>query len=341
MRSSENKVLYLALLLALVSGVLLPLHAENIRGNVAGVLDENNDLVSFHLENIVIIRPGDIPEMQEGMELLIQIPHALHQFQNSFALLIYRELSPPPEINTISYTGSRAYMRLLPLRESTYIRIPFIDEHEISGGALTDVLPIAISADQFPLILTVTPIVKGIPDSAFREKLTIKTLPLWKNQGVLTVNIENPSDNPDEEIAATVNGEPLILGQGVSLPAGIHRISVTSTHAPTVEKTIAIEPGEEISLDFTLDYRPPKLTISVPTGASLFLDGKAVEGEGAIWVIETEPGTHVVAFILGDVKIDRSFIVLPGSHVKIDLLVDINILEFDENTGGEYSIGAE
>ena len=341
MSGSGNKSIYLVLLFIAVSGAWLPLHAENIRGDVAGVLDEHNDSVSFYPENIVIIHPDDIPDLQEGMELLIQIPQALRQFQNSFALLIYRELSPAPEVNQRSYTGSRAYMRLLPMRESTYIRIPFIDEHDISGGAFTDVLPVTISADQFPLILTVAPIVKGIPDSAFKEEMTIKTLPLWKNQGVLTLNIENPSGNSDEVIAATVDGESLILGQAVSLSAGMHRISVTSTHAPTVIKTIAIEPGEEITLDITLNYRPPRLTINVPTGTSLFLDGQAVEGEGATWVIETEPGTHVVAFTLGDVRIDRSFVVRPGGHVKIDLQIDISVLEFDENTDNEYGINAE
>ena len=139
-------------------------------------------------------------------------------------------------------------MRLLPSRESAFVRVPFSENHGIAGDALTDVLPIPVDKGQFPLLVTILPVTKGIPDSAFLEELSISTVSLWKNEGSLTVSITNLSGDSEETVSILVDGNEINMGEAITLSAGIHKVRVTSTHAPTVEKTIAVEPGAAIAM---------------------------------------------------------------------------------------------
>ncbi len=313
--------------------------AENIRGRIAGTLESDGPEVVFSPEELVIINSGIIPDFQEGIEIRLQIPEALKRYQNSFALLIFHNITPYPENNNRSYNGTRAYMRLLPSRDSAFIRIPFSDHHGIGSDALTDVLPVPVEARQFPLMVTILPVMKGIPDSAFLEKLSISAVPLWKNEGALTVDITNLSGDTEEIVTVTVDSNEITPGEKVTLPAGIHRVRVTSTHAPTVEKVIAIEPGQQLSLDLSLDYRPPELTVNIPDGAFILLDGEAVNTDNSVIILETKPGNHIITYSLGNLEVNRSFTIRPGGKVTINLIIDIEIVEYGEGSGSEYGAG--
>ncbi len=319
--------------------ITISANAENIRGRTAGVLDSDGIDINFRPEELIVIELGSVPDFQEGMEIHIEIPEALRRYQNSFALLLFRDIAPLPTEENRNYGGTRTYMRLLPSRNSTFLRIPFTEDHGIAGDALTDVLPVSIEADQFPLILTVLPVMKGIPDSAFLEDLTIRAVSLWKNEGSLTIGITNPSGFPDEIVEIMVNGDEVIMDEALTLDSGIHRIRITSTHAPTIEKTIAIEPGQELVFNFSLDYRPPELTVNIPDGATILLDGEAIDTGTDIAVLETTPGDHIITYSLGNLEVNRSFTVRPGGKVRIDLVIEIGIVEYGDGAGSEYGAG--
>lgn len=328
---------FLLLLLTLFCAITV--QAENIRGKNAGTLLSDGPGITFNPEELIVIDSETIPDFQEGIELHLGIPSSIRHYQNSFALLIFRNISPAPSDSNRSYRGTRIYMRLLPSRESTFVRIPFSENHGITGDALTDVLPIPIDPGQFPLIVTILPVTKGIPDSAFLEELTINAVSLWKNEGSLTVSIANPSGDSEEIVSIMVDGNEITLDEAVTVSAGIHRVRVTSTHAPTVEQTIAVEPGQEVSMKMSLDYRPPELTISIPDGASILLDGESVEAEDSLAILETKPGSHIITYSLGNLEVNKSFTVRPGAKVRIDLIIDIKIVEYGEGAGSEYGAG--
>ncbi|RKX98707.1 MAG: hypothetical protein DRZ90_01905 [Spirochaetes bacterium] len=323
----------------LASLITVSARGENIRGEIAGTPQIGGPEIVFNPEDIVIVDTGTIPAFQEGIELRLEIPEALNRYQNSFALLIFRDITPSPSPDNLSYSGTRAYMRLLPSRTSAFIRIPFTENHGISGDALTDVLPVPVSQEQFPLLITVLPVMKGIPDSAFQQKLSITVVPLWKDEGSLTVSVANPSGNPEEIVNITVDGAEVTPGEETIFSAGIHRVRISSSHAPTVEKTIAIEPGEVLTLNLPLDYRPPEITVSIPEGAFILLDGEAVETKESLAVLETVPGDHIITYSLGNLEVNRHFTVRPGGKVRINLIIDIEIVDVGEGSGSEYGVG--
>jgi len=320
----------------------LPVYSENIRGRSAGTLQIDGSTVELKPEELITIAyPDKISAFHEGIEIQIQIPPLFRKLRNSFALMIYRDISPKPDEGRNEYSGTRIHMELIPAREKTFVRVPFSRAHGITGDLLASVLPIPISAEQFPLLMAILPIMKGIPDAALSEKLIISAVPIWKNEGSLTVNIINPSGNPEEIIEVTVDKEVIELNKAIKLPTGIHKVRVASTHAPAIEETIALEPGEEAVLNLELNYRPPELTIHIPGDAIVRLDGNLIETSDDVKVIETEPGNHSISYAFGELEVSRIFTVQPGSRISINLFVDVEITERGEGGGGGYGRDGE
>lgn len=317
----------------------VPLFSENIRGSVAGSVTEGGEPVMFNPEQLVVVENRETGDFRDGVELRVQIPEGLRRYQNSFALMIFKNVNPVPSSDTQSYRGGRAFMRLLPTRDTMFVRIPFSDSHEITGDALTDVLPVAVDADDFPLLVTVLPVMKGIPDRAFSETLTISAVTLLRNEGTLTVNLTNPTGDPDEVLTISIDGTPVAPGTPIALEAGLHHVRVDSSAAPTIEKNIALEPGEEAILEIELDYRAPEVVVTVPDGAQLLLDGKLISGSDTPTSLAVEPGNHTVTYKLGDFEVSRTFNIRPGGKVNIDLSVDISIVDFSESGGNPFGAG--
>ena len=313
------------------------LHAESVRGTVVGSIGD--DGVTFHSDDIVVVEAQAVPDYQEGLELQIDIPENLQRYPNSFALLLYSKVSPTPEIGRQSYTGTRVYMRLIPPRDSMFLRIPFSENHSIIGDALTYLLPMPVKPEEFPLLLTILPMVKGVPDSVYSQNFTIRASELWKNEGTVTVTLTNLSGSPEEIVMITIDGDEVVQGEKITLDAGIHKIHVRSTHAPIFEQTVVVEPGEAIDVPISLDYRPPEMTVNFLEGSRVLLDGKEIEMNRNTVTLEIEPGEHEVTGILGDYKTSKRFSIRPGGRVNIELLFDIKITEYGNESGNPFGSG--
>ncbi len=314
--------------------------AENINGQIAGSLNKDGDSVLFKPEELIVVNLESRPQFQEGLELKISIPRELRNYQNSFALMLFKNVTPPPLQERHSYRGTRAFMRLLTSRNSMFIRVPLISGHNITADALTDVLPVPVEADEFPLIVTLLPVMKGIPNAAFNKNLEISMQSLWKKEGTLTVSISNLSGSEEEKIKVFIDGELSEPDKAVSLSAGIHRVRVESTHASTIEKNVAIEPGGQIVLPVELDYRMPEILVKMPPrGAEVFLDNKPLKISQDSTLIPIKPGNHSVEYRLGDLSVYRDFTVNPGDRVNIELVLDVNIRDFAEGPGNTFGSG--
>ena len=326
-------------LLVLLPLTCLPLMAENLRGKIAGTVIPDGDSVRFHPEELVVISTEGIKDFQDGWELEFTIPDGLRQYPNSFALLIYRNVTPPPSQENLSYQATRSFMRLLPSRESFYIKVPLAGGSSLAKDALTDVIPLPVSTEDLPLMATVLPVSKGIPDSVFDFELNLKASTIWRQEGTLSVNLTNPSNDPDERIQLEVNGKKVDLNSPLPLPAGLHRIRVESNLAPTQDMTVAVEPGEQKTVSVTLDYRLPELQFEIPPGSILLLDGEEIENQNGMATIQVSPGNHVLSYLIGDTAVERSIDVLPGGKISIRLIMDIAVTDNTEGPGSPYGAG--
>jgi|GEM_PF-588952 len=333
LKTSKNKLIILFFFSISSIGSL---YSENIRGRIAGTLQIDEPAVEFKPEEQVIIKSDKPSAFQEGIEIQVIVPSLLRDFRNSFALMIYKDISPDPNENLNEYSGTKIHMELIPARERVFVRIPFNKTDEITGDALTSVLSIPVNSEQFPLLLSVLSIMKGIPDVAFSEKFIISAVPIWKNEGSLTVTTTNSSGDSEEIIEVSVDRTSIGLNKTVRLPAGIHKVRIASTHAPVIEETITLEPGEEKTLDFELDYKLPELTIHIPQGAITRLDGELIDFDETVKVIEVYPGDHLISYTLGELEVSRNFTVQPGSELTISLFADVEITERGGSGESEY-----
>ena len=328
---------YRVLLLVLI---LAPrAYAENIRGQVTSILSSEGGSGLFRPEELIAVDFSSINPSQNGIELRIGIPEQLRRYPNTFALLLFRNVRPEPADTAQSYSVDRMYMRLIPARESMYVRIPFSADHQITSDAYTDILAHPVTSDDYPLIAAVLPVMKGVPDSAYSHPMELEVVPLWKNEGRITVEIANPSGDADEEFQITVNERPVTRGEPVTLEAGLHKVRVSSTHAPSVEQTTALKPGDELLISVEMDYSPPELTVRFPPGAQIVLNGRKIEAEGNTAVLDIPPGEHEIIGIIGDVQVSRRFTVSPGGKIQVELIVDIDIVELGDEAGQTFGAG--
>ena len=310
----------------LLLSITIALSAENISGISIKLLNSENQDIRYRPEEIVIVDLEAIPDYQDGIELNFDISPGLKQYQKSFALLIYKGISPKPSEKNLSYSGNRVLMRLLPSKDSLYIRIPFRKDHNISVDAYSHLLPQVIRPDELPLMITVLPILKGIPKSAFDNYITVSTTPLWRNEGILNVNISNNSGIPEEIITISVDGNEIDADENITVEPGIHNIRISSTHAPMVEKKVIIAAGETLVLPIELNYRPPRMTLNFPAEAQILFDGALLEINENSGTVEIEAGEHEITAILGDYKISRRFSISPAGQVNIELQVDLSVI---------------
>ncbi len=321
----------------IILGAAQFLQAESIHGTVTGFVDDESGPLPFPLEGIVVIKAQDYPNYQEGIELQIDLSEGLQNYSNSFAVMVYKNISPAPDTGIQSYNGTRIFMHLISNTDSMYLRIPFIRNHTISGDALTHLLPAAVAQDEFPLLITILPVAKGVPEIVYEQEFTIRSSAIWKDEGSVTISVSNSSGASDEIIAATVDGHDVALDEMLVLSTGVHRVIVNSTHAPPVEQTIAIERGTHISIPVTLDYSPPMVTVSALEGARVILDDEEIGLESGITTLEIEPGEHKITGMLGEYETSRNFSIHPGGRVSIELLFDIKITE--HGIGNPYGAG--
>lgn len=311
---------------------IAPISAESVRGPMAGTLTVGGPAVTLVPEELVAVNLAGSGPFLRGVELRVELPASFQPYRTSFALMIYRDIDPGPADGTRSYAAVRSYMRLLPNRDNLYLRIPTKEDHGLTGDALTALLPAPIETSSFPLLATIIPVMKGIPDDAYTLPLRVSLAPLHEEKGSLDLRFVNLSGDPDEILILTIDGKQMDPETSpFILEAGLHRVRVESNRAASDEKTVAVEPGDQIELPWELDYTPPELSVEIPDGVEALLDGVVLETAGTSVVLNPEPGFHVITFQAGDFSVTREFTLLPGGKMAVGLRVDVDLRDYGEN----------
>lgn len=321
--------------------MLIPadIFSESLRGRIAGSLSASYQEVVCLPEEIIVVQSGMFPEYQDGMELHFTFPEDLIPYQQSFALLVFKDISPAPTEENPLYEGTRIFMNMLKSRDFMYLRIPFREDHQISRDALTQIIPAIVYPEDFPLLITIVPIIKGIPSQALEQEITVSSAPIWRDEGRIKVSVSNLSGDPEEIVSARVNDKEINLDTEIIIQSGIHTIHITSTHAQTVEKTFILAPGDDTEIAIELDYSPPLLTFRLPPEARIILDDEVMDITENHGTVEIERGEHEITVILGDLSISRRFSVAPADRINIELLVDLKITDYRNESGHSFGSG--
>ena len=325
MRKITAFIFILALLAASAS------FADNIRGEVLEnlVIGDNYTAESFKLgiEDVFAFSFDRDAEFISGIEIEVRVPANLRSYSSSFAVNIYKQISPGITTGMGTYYGNKYHTLLMPEAARFYIRIPY--EHKLTAetAPYTTVVSEPIDFSDSPLMVTVLPMMKGFPSSLYNNNFELKITPLLKDSGSLDISVNIAEGLDPENLTITLDGKAVSKPfTGIRLASGSHNLSAEIPGGTGFTRSFTIRRGETTDIRMDIEKLESFAYIEAPEGTSVFLDGERLEptADGGI---KLDPGEHTVLLKLSDYKISKKFDIKPGKDYKISLFLDIFIEE--------------
>jgi hypothetical protein len=262
----------------------------------------------------------------EGIRVELLLSNELKKYFDSYALGIYKNVSPRPDTSVRFYSGERALFQYLPYLNRIHIQIPLEKlriEEPLPVGTYRLENPVMRS--DFPLLLTMVPLAKGIPAVVADKKFYFSIKPLLEKKGFVTLVLHFPRGLEGEQVDLFVDDEKISFPvQRQELSSGIHQLQVVSSSFKEVHTSFAVESGKTTVVDLHLEEMISQLTIEAPLGAELYLDGEKLSDPFPIAIGE---GTHLVRAKIADHSVSKKFSVQKGKHYHLSIIFDIIINE--------------
>jgi hypothetical protein len=136
------------------------------------------------LEDLVSVRLADNGRFDNGVEVDVTIPPAARQYRNLLGLFIYKRVTPPPSQSVSAYSGTRATFVVLPAAAKAFIAIP-VKAGVLAASPDTMTADAVIPAQDFPILLTILPVAKGLPASVTDSTFPVAISPIIADRGLL------------------------------------------------------------------------------------------------------------------------------------------------------------
>jgi hypothetical protein len=314
------------LLLLVFTALSFSLFAENIRGPVSGTLSLSGERkIITRVENLCAIDLQNMSPLIQGVKLTVPMDKDMELYKNSFALYLYKNLDSEFSEDKTNYKGTQAFMHFLPFSDSLNILIPLSNNHTMSPDRSSYLLSDTDNSGDFPMILTILPITKGIPDSIYNKDIVVEISPVFFNKGSLDLNILNDQgEEIEEEITISIDnkiydwpGGPYILG------TGLHNLDIRTEEGNEDSLTFTLNPGQTTIIDHVLQYQFPLLSIETMEGLTVYLDERKLSASELKKSLEIKPGGHSIRFELGDFKISRDFSAEMRQRITITMVPEI------------------
>lgn len=313
----------------------LPVHSEHIRGLVTQEIPlkvEHDSEMSLEMtaNELTVIELSGNTRFLKSIQIEVILSDVLKRYSDSFGLSIYYDIDPHPRKGMKTFSGKKAFFSVLPFTNKSYVKIP-VTEGQKSSPVSPGMLGVAdvIKPDSFPLILTIQPIMKGVPDSVFDRKVFLNTKMDIEKKGLLDVILIKPAGFEKKSASILLDEEKTDLTEfPLELPSGLHKIAVVSSVFKPTTMNFALNPGQETTLEVALEPSISTLSIESLEGATVYLDGKKLGLDSARGgSIELTEGSHTIRFKLGEYSISKTFSVMMGKNYSLSLLFDIELKE--------------
>jgi hypothetical protein len=311
----------------LLAGVLLAqAGADNVRGPVSAVLDARTrtDPVQIEPGDLIIVRSTDDTPLHTALKIEIAIPDAVAGMRGVFALYLYENIVPTPHVDIDRYRADKIEVLLLPPSKGFTIQLPYSADYTGPESFDTLVLERAVHHRDYPLLLTILPVMKGIPPRVASSIFRISAEAVSSATGLLRIIPVFPGD---ERLPYTVNidGVPIRTpGPEYALGEGMHTLRLTSEHYTNQNRTFTIRGGEYTEVKISLEPRSSRIFIEAPETSRVLLDGTLTEISNPAG-LEIPPGEHTVLIKIGDYSLTERFSVKPGMTYTVSLQMNIHV----------------
>ncbi len=304
------------------------LFSERIRGTVHEVysVSEKEDTSgSLKIHQLVAIDLTASPFIK-GLEIRLSVPSSVMEFRESFLFRIFSDLSPRPSTELRQYSGNETLSKAFPIGKTLFISIPISggDMWKPSGVGLTIIDP-PLSMDEFPLLLTIDPVMKGIPGNVSSAPFEFTVSPVLRDLGTLSLILPDNFDSSD--LLIKIDGDTYPPGKKSYIVAtGVHELEISSPLTVPYKTTFGIEQAERTEVRVDLEPAMVSVDFEAPEEAQIFFDGKLVSPED-FESFRAEPGEHVVLVQLGDYSLSKKLRFNGGETYKVSLFFDILVNE--------------
>jgi hypothetical protein len=267
----------------------------------------------------------------EGIQLEVRVPEAVRSAGGGFAVYLYDDVRPSPTPGRGEYRGRRVFFRAMPAARRFFVTIPVSADHRLRETADAYLVDEVIDAGRFPMLLTILPVMKGIPESAMRSAFSITAKPLLLDIGAAQLNITDPTGTDILESAGSLrefqlflNGERIDYDEApIALAPGLHKLSLESTRYENQRLTFGVERGTVSRVDIQLEEPRSAVRFDAPEGVTLFVDGEEADHNAPDFSLPA--GEHTVMFQIGEYTVSKRFAVEPKKSYEISLTLDILI----------------
>ncbi len=304
-----------------------PIAAEQVRSEVqhTATIDATySDIsISVGLRELSQIKL-ESTEFLRGIVIQVNSPRAVLQFRESFLLSIFSNPSPEPRAGVRSYSAEKLLSKPFPSASRTFIDLPFSGESRWEKSALNSITTSKRPKPaDYPLLLTIDPIMKGIPSDVSRSHFDITVRPVLEDKGALVLELPDMADR--EEIELLIDGQVQAKESGrFTLATGVHEISVKSDRYLPYTKSVGIEQAQTTRLEVLLEPAQSTIRFDAPEDAVVFFDGEEIQ-VASTPQMEVEPGEHVVLVRIGDYSVSKKIDIEGGKTYKVSLFFDILI----------------
>ncbi|MGM0673098.1 MAG: hypothetical protein ACQETQ_00230 [Spirochaetota bacterium] len=269
----------------------------------------------------------------KGIQLEIRVPDVVRESGGGFALYLYGDVSPAPSSGRRQYEGRQISSENIPNTSRFFMSVPVSGEHRLKQTADTHVVDSVVPPDQFPLLMTILPVMKGMPDDAMSAEFSITAKPLLLDVGAAQFRILDPEGTDILESAGSLREFQLFLdgeqrdydGEPFFLAPGLHRVSLESARFENQRRTFGVERGAVSEVQLQLEEPQSSVSFEAPQDVTLFVDGEEVDHTSSGFTLS--PGDHTVTFQIGEYTVSRRIEVEPKKSYEISLSLDILISE--------------
>jgi hypothetical protein len=306
--------------------------SRELRTTVAGVItlspeNTGGEGISIgYSDAAAVVIPREWPFLQ-GVEIEIRSPPEVIRSPGGFAYEIWKAIEPQPDKGIVVYRGQRMITQPIPARAGYAFQIPVKADHGIQRSPYAELLPLVIRPAEFPIIVKMLPVSKGVLSDVEKVRFQIRCRPIIGDEGAISVKIKYPDERTGRSsVEVFVDERKVDVSQTIVLKAGTHRLRVKSDSYREESRTFVVEAGKTVELVLELQTTTPIVSIEAPNSSEISLDGVRIEPSE--WPrIELESGEHTISCRIGDYSLSRRFVAVRGKNYKIVLDVTMNVQE--------------
>ena len=153
------------------------LMAETIRGPIAWEIILPDEVsprqIAVQASQLLLLKTGENTRFLKGVLLEITLSETMKRYADSFAMEVYSGIR---KTGDQEYTGSKILFEVMPFLSKVYLSIPVKKrENPATGmpGTFTPRTP--LSLEDFPVVFSIQPIMKGVPDSVLGKSFLARS----------------------------------------------------------------------------------------------------------------------------------------------------------------------